>query len=656
MSVFVKNYTDVSGNRIISKREFKDVSVVFQGKNNLLHLDDECYLMKGQIKFTGNNAKVVLGKNSPKKPHLLNMRIGEDSTVEIGAGLTIEKNASFFASEGARILIGRDCMIASNVQFRADDSHPIFTVADGKRINLSRDIIVGDHCWIAYEATLLKGTEIGSGSVVALRSIVTKPFPNNCLIGGVPATLLKKDIIWERPNVATTLPAYKYSSKDVKVSQQFWSLTKTETLVDNLKSLYDKKDWQAIIKNCSVQMDLLDADSLYMLGYAYYMTKQYAKSLEVFIKSEKSNLQGEFRNNLNKVLGNTYFKIKSFELSYACFFYEIQKNPYDTVSVRMALISSLMSEDVKRAKQLLNSVEKIWKRNDFLRMLVSSIQYVEKNGTWRQQNACRELLYDVEVLLPSIKISSSRRDAVNTAYLFIQPLLGHDQLFCNKLFSCPVFFIKQNFCYAYFLPYLEGNLNEVSRKLLHLKINKLVLLSSSAGAYFALLFALKLAERFENITFEVHAFAPQTNVNNNNNIKNVSHYKELNMLQALYPHLAENVERYGDLAKLWDNNLKNLSANIYYGSEAEVDVNEVDYLKRNNIDLKYTVLEGFPYHTVLPVFRYDSEKLRQVFGTFAALTPESGKVIKKQCTLEYCIQLKRKNNFDLNKLLPYMKQ
>lgn len=53
-------------------------------------------------------------------------------------------------------------------------------------------IEVGNNCWIGAKVTLLDGCVIGSGCVVAAGAVVRGVFPNNVVIGGVPARILKK--------------------------------------------------------------------------------------------------------------------------------------------------------------------------------------------------------------------------------------------------------------------------------------------------------------------------------------------------------------------------------------------------------------------------------------------------------------------------------
>ena len=57
---------------------------------------------------------------------------------------------------------------------------------------LDTDIYIGDDVWISTGCIILPGASIGEGSVVAARSLINKKFPKNCLIGGIPAKIIKK--------------------------------------------------------------------------------------------------------------------------------------------------------------------------------------------------------------------------------------------------------------------------------------------------------------------------------------------------------------------------------------------------------------------------------------------------------------------------------
>ena len=47
------------------------------------------------------------------------------------------------------------------------------------------------NCWIGAGAVFLDGSSIGSGCIVSANAVVTKKFPDNVIIGGIPAKILK---------------------------------------------------------------------------------------------------------------------------------------------------------------------------------------------------------------------------------------------------------------------------------------------------------------------------------------------------------------------------------------------------------------------------------------------------------------------------------
>ncbi|MBW7940936.1 MAG: acyltransferase [Candidatus Kuenenia stuttgartiensis] len=58
----------------------------------------------------------------------------------------------------------------------------------------SKKIVVEQKCWIGFKSIIMKGVNLGEGSVVAAGSVVTKDSEPYSVIGGNPAMLIKKTI------------------------------------------------------------------------------------------------------------------------------------------------------------------------------------------------------------------------------------------------------------------------------------------------------------------------------------------------------------------------------------------------------------------------------------------------------------------------------
>lgn len=50
---------------------------------------------------------------------------------------------------------------------------------------------IGQNCWIGAKVTILDGTTIGNNCIIAAGAVVKGTFPNNVIIGGVPAKVIK---------------------------------------------------------------------------------------------------------------------------------------------------------------------------------------------------------------------------------------------------------------------------------------------------------------------------------------------------------------------------------------------------------------------------------------------------------------------------------
>lgn len=118
------------------------------------------------------------------------------SVMIIGAGdLTIGDNTwvghRCLISASSYIKIGKNVDIAPNV-YIGNGTHEI--TPDKERIasiELSKDIVIGNGCWLCANVTILPGVTIGDKCVVAAGSVVTKSYGNMKLLAGIPADVKK---------------------------------------------------------------------------------------------------------------------------------------------------------------------------------------------------------------------------------------------------------------------------------------------------------------------------------------------------------------------------------------------------------------------------------------------------------------------------------
>ena len=112
-------------------------------------------------------------------------RISYGSTIEIlhhaildSQFFTMNSNSTLIAAK--KIRLGLDVMIGRGVIIYDSDHHTIRNI-QGEVTNSDAPIFVGDHVWLATNTTVLKGSTIGSGSIVAANSVVRGAIPSGSL-------------------------------------------------------------------------------------------------------------------------------------------------------------------------------------------------------------------------------------------------------------------------------------------------------------------------------------------------------------------------------------------------------------------------------------------------------------------------------------------
>ena len=55
-----------------------------------------------------------------------------------------------------------------------------------------QSVEIGNNCWIGNGVVILSGVTIGNGCIVGANSVITKNIPDECMVVGVPARIIKK--------------------------------------------------------------------------------------------------------------------------------------------------------------------------------------------------------------------------------------------------------------------------------------------------------------------------------------------------------------------------------------------------------------------------------------------------------------------------------
>ena len=159
--------------------------ITFKGT---LRIDRNCYidaLSREGIQFGAN---VSIGKNTVVEC--------SGTMSDIGKGLVVGNNVGmgthgFWGCAGG-VKVGDDCIFGNYVSLHSEN-HNFQDLDTPIRLQgISRKgIEIGSNCWIGAKVTILDGAKVGSGCVIAANAVVRGEFPDNVVIAGVPAKIIK---------------------------------------------------------------------------------------------------------------------------------------------------------------------------------------------------------------------------------------------------------------------------------------------------------------------------------------------------------------------------------------------------------------------------------------------------------------------------------
>lgn len=156
------------------------------GKN--FSIDRNCYLDALSVEGMSFGDNVSIGKNTTIEC--------SGSLKNIGKGLRIGNNVGlgshgFWGCAGG-IEVGNDTIFGNYVSLHSEnhnfsDCHKPVRLQGVTR----KGIKIGAGCWIGAKVTILDGTKLGDGCIVAAGAVVRGTFPTMAIIGGIPAKILK---------------------------------------------------------------------------------------------------------------------------------------------------------------------------------------------------------------------------------------------------------------------------------------------------------------------------------------------------------------------------------------------------------------------------------------------------------------------------------
>jgi acetyltransferase-like isoleucine patch superfamily enzyme len=167
--------------------------------NHTVKFNSNCKI----VNYQNNKSLISIASHTVIDGELIIFPYGGE--IKIGSYCFIGSNTKIVSD--TEIIIGNDVLISHNVNIVDNNAHELDyeeraltsrqILVEGfkslnKRGNISgKKIVIHDNVWINFNSIILKGVEIGKGSIIAAGSVVTKSVPPFSLVGGNPAKLIK---------------------------------------------------------------------------------------------------------------------------------------------------------------------------------------------------------------------------------------------------------------------------------------------------------------------------------------------------------------------------------------------------------------------------------------------------------------------------------
>jgi acetyltransferase-like isoleucine patch superfamily enzyme len=153
-----------------------------------LQTDGICFVCSGVKLEIGRGARLRIGRwawigdRSKIRVH--------EGEVSIGAKTVMGQECTISAYQ--RVEIGRECIVADRAML-IDFDHGVVEVERPIRLQgiYKRDVRVGHNVWMGYGACILRGVRVGNNAIVGTNAVVTHDVPENAVVGGVPARVIR---------------------------------------------------------------------------------------------------------------------------------------------------------------------------------------------------------------------------------------------------------------------------------------------------------------------------------------------------------------------------------------------------------------------------------------------------------------------------------
>lgn len=127
-----------------------------------------------------------LGLNDTYWPKKKTCLLANKENIFVGINSLVGRPGSYIQGK-AGVYIGSYVQFGPNVGVLSSN-HDLYD----QRISNNKKVIIGDYCWLGMNSIVLPGVKLGTRTIVAAGSVVTKSFPDGyCVLAGSPAKIIK---------------------------------------------------------------------------------------------------------------------------------------------------------------------------------------------------------------------------------------------------------------------------------------------------------------------------------------------------------------------------------------------------------------------------------------------------------------------------------
>ena len=145
----------------------------------------------GKPVFIGNFKRIFIGKRVRIFPGARIEVLNDASSITFKDNISIGQNLHI--TSGGKLIIGSNTTIAENVYIsNIDHSYQEIDVHILEQPNMIKETLIGENCFIGFGAVIQAGTILGKQCVVGANAVVRGGFPDNSVIVGVPAKVVKR--------------------------------------------------------------------------------------------------------------------------------------------------------------------------------------------------------------------------------------------------------------------------------------------------------------------------------------------------------------------------------------------------------------------------------------------------------------------------------